>query len=125
MQPFVHREQTRLDSHQSYRPLTIVLKRRKDRRKRQSLLRTKVPPAMAELNGMETVNISNVTELDAFRALGNAAGAEATVIVDPQHRSVEVAHHVQDVMTSLRFEWCDDESIVASCPAPRLTIYRR
>jgi defect-in-organelle-trafficking protein DotD len=41
-----------------------------------------------------SVNISNVTALDAFRALGTAAGTAATVVVDPQHHTVEVEHHV-------------------------------
>jgi defect in organelle trafficking protein DotD len=39
------------------------------------------------------VNVSNVTALDAFHALGNAAGSGATVIVSPQYQLVEVAHH--------------------------------
>jgi defect-in-organelle-trafficking protein DotD len=41
-----------------------------------------------------SVDLSNVTALDAFRALGNAAGSSATVIVDPDHHRVEVDHHV-------------------------------
>lgn len=41
-----------------------------------------------------SVKVSNVTALDAFRALGNAAGTAATVVVDPQQHSVEVQHHV-------------------------------
>lgn len=32
--------------------------------------------------------------LDLFEALGNAAGTQATVIVDPDHRQVEVRHNV-------------------------------
>jgi defect in organelle trafficking protein DotD len=40
------------------------------------------------------VNVANVTVLDAFSALGNAAGSAATVTVDPQHQLVEVVHHV-------------------------------
>ena len=32
--------------------------------------------------------------LDLFEALGNAAGTRATVIVDPDHRQVEVRYHV-------------------------------
>jgi defect in organelle trafficking protein DotD len=43
---------------------------------------------------MVSVQVSNVTALDAFRAIGNAAGTAATVAVDPQHHSVEVEHHV-------------------------------
>jgi defect-in-organelle-trafficking protein DotD len=41
-----------------------------------------------------SVNMSNVTTLDAFRALGTAAGTAATVVVDPQHHTVAVEHHV-------------------------------
>jgi defect-in-organelle-trafficking protein DotD len=41
-----------------------------------------------------SVQVSNVTALDAFRAIGNAVGAAATVVVDPQHQSVKVEHHV-------------------------------
>jgi defect-in-organelle-trafficking protein DotD len=41
-----------------------------------------------------SVNLNDVTALDAFRALGNAAGSSATVIVDPNHHLVEVEHHV-------------------------------
>lgn len=40
------------------------------------------------------VDVSNVTTLDALQAIGNAAGTSATVLVDPQHHSVEVEHHV-------------------------------
>lgn len=43
---------------------------------------------------MVSVRVSNVTALDAFRALGNAAGPSATLILDPRHQSVEVEHHV-------------------------------
>lgn len=41
-----------------------------------------------------SVRVSNVTALDAFRAIGNAAGTAATVVVDPQHQRVMVEHHV-------------------------------
>ena len=41
-----------------------------------------------------SVRVSNVTALDAFRALGNAAGTAATVVADPRHQSVAVEHHV-------------------------------
>lgn len=41
-----------------------------------------------------SVNVSNVTALDAFRALGNAAGTAATVVVNPGQHTVEVQHHV-------------------------------
>lgn len=41
-----------------------------------------------------SVQVSNVTALDAFRAIGNAAGTAASVVVDPQHQSVVVEHHV-------------------------------
>jgi defect-in-organelle-trafficking protein DotD len=40
------------------------------------------------------VDVANVTTLDAFQAIGNAAGTSATVLVDPQHHTVEVEHHV-------------------------------
>lgn len=40
------------------------------------------------------VKLSNVNVLAAFQALGNAAGASATVLVDPDHHMVEVDHHV-------------------------------
>ena len=39
------------------------------------------------------VKLSNVDVLAAFQALGNAAGASATVLVDPNHHVVEVDHH--------------------------------
>ena len=38
------------------------------------------------------VKLSNVNVLAAFQALGNAAGASATVLVDPDHHVVEVDH---------------------------------
>lgn len=41
-----------------------------------------------------SINLSNVTALAAFQALGGAAGTAATVVVDPQHHRVEVDHHV-------------------------------
>jgi defect-in-organelle-trafficking protein DotD len=41
-----------------------------------------------------SVQISNVTTLDAFRAIGKVAGNAATVVVDPQRQSVAVEHHV-------------------------------
>lgn len=40
-----------------------------------------------------SVNLRGVTALDAFRALGERAGAAATVLVDPLHHSVQVSHH--------------------------------
>ena len=40
------------------------------------------------------VNLSNVPIIDLFKALGAAAGTQATVIVDPDHRQVQVQHHV-------------------------------
>ena len=40
------------------------------------------------------VKLSNVNVLATFEALGNAAGASATVLVDPDHHVVEVDHHV-------------------------------
>ena len=40
------------------------------------------------------VKLSNVHVIAAFQALGNAAGASATVLVDPDHHVVEVDHHV-------------------------------
>jgi defect in organelle trafficking protein DotD len=41
-----------------------------------------------------SVNVSNATVLDAFRALGDAAGTAATVVVNPGQHAVEVQHHV-------------------------------
>ena len=40
------------------------------------------------------VNIANARIVDAFEALGTAAGPRATVIVDPDRHTVEVQHHV-------------------------------
>ncbi len=40
------------------------------------------------------VDRRGVRILDIFEALGQAAGARATVIVDPDHRQVDVQHHV-------------------------------
>ena len=40
------------------------------------------------------VNMTNVSAIDLFRALGVAAGSQATVIVDPDHHQVQVQHHV-------------------------------
>ena len=41
-----------------------------------------------------SVNMRNVRILDLFEALGTSAGAQATVIVDPDHRLIQVQHHV-------------------------------
>ena len=40
------------------------------------------------------VNLANVPIIDLFKALGAAAGTQATVIVDPDHHQVQVQHHV-------------------------------
>lgn len=40
------------------------------------------------------VNLADVPALDLFKALGAAAGTQATVLVDPDHHQVEVQHHV-------------------------------
>jgi len=40
------------------------------------------------------VNMNNVPVIDLLQAMGNAAGASATVVVDPDHHQVEVQHHV-------------------------------
>lgn len=40
------------------------------------------------------VNLTDVTALDLFKALGAAAGTQATVVVDPDHHQVQVQHHV-------------------------------
>ncbi len=40
------------------------------------------------------VNMTDVPILDLFEAMGIAAGASATVVVDPDHHRVEVQHHV-------------------------------
>ena len=40
------------------------------------------------------VNMKDVRILDLFQALGTAAGTQATVIVDPDLRQVQVDHHV-------------------------------
>ncbi len=39
------------------------------------------------------VNMINVPAIDLLQALGNAAGASATVIVDPDRHQVEVQYH--------------------------------
>lgn len=41
-----------------------------------------------------SVNMANARIIDAFEALGTAAGPKATVIVDPLRHIVEVQHHV-------------------------------
>ena len=41
-----------------------------------------------------SVNTANACIVDAFEALGTAAGPKATVIVDPVRHTVEVQHHV-------------------------------
>lgn len=40
------------------------------------------------------VNMTDVPILDLFKAMGDAAGTSATVVVDPDHHQVEVQHHV-------------------------------
>lgn len=40
------------------------------------------------------VNLAKVPIIDLFKALGAAAGTQATVIVDPDHHQVQVQHHV-------------------------------
>ena len=39
------------------------------------------------------INLTDVPILDLFRAMGDAAGTSATVVVDPDHHQVEVQHH--------------------------------
>ena len=39
------------------------------------------------------VDMTGVPIIDLFRAMGLAAGSNATVVVDPRHRRVEVQHH--------------------------------
>jgi defect-in-organelle-trafficking protein DotD len=41
-----------------------------------------------------SVNMTDVSALDLFKAIGNSAGTQATVIVDPDHHQVQVQHHV-------------------------------
>ena len=41
-----------------------------------------------------SVNLTDVPALDLFKALGAAAGTQATVVVDPDHHQVQVQHHV-------------------------------
>ena len=41
-----------------------------------------------------SVNMTGVSALDLFKAIGNSAGTQATVIVDPDHHQVQVQHHV-------------------------------
>ncbi len=41
-----------------------------------------------------SVNMIDASALDLFQALGNAAGSQATVVVDPDHHQVQVQHHV-------------------------------
>ena len=40
------------------------------------------------------VIMTNASAIDLFKALGVAAGSQATVIVDPDHHQVQVQHHV-------------------------------
>ena len=40
------------------------------------------------------VNMTDASAVDLFRAMGEAAGNQATVIVDPDHQQVLVQHHV-------------------------------
>lgn len=49
-------------------------------------------PGAAPVN--VAVSLQDARILDLFEALGTAAGAQATVIVDPDHHQVEVRHHV-------------------------------
>lgn len=49
-------------------------------------------PGAAPVN--VAVSMRDARILDLFEALGTAAGAQATVIVDPDHHQVEVRHHV-------------------------------
>ena len=41
-----------------------------------------------------SVNMTNVRILDLLEAIGTSAGTQATVIVDPDHRQIQVQHHV-------------------------------
>ena len=41
-----------------------------------------------------SVNMTNVRILDLFEALGTSAGTQATVVVNPDHRQIQVQHHV-------------------------------
>jgi defect-in-organelle-trafficking protein DotD len=41
-----------------------------------------------------SVNMTDASALDLFKAIGNSAGTQATVIVDPEHHQVQVQHHV-------------------------------
>ena len=41
-----------------------------------------------------SVNMTDASALDLFQAIGNAAGSQATVVVDPDHHQVQVQHHV-------------------------------
>ena len=41
-----------------------------------------------------SVNMIDASALDLFKAIGNSAGTQATVIVDPDHHQVQVQHHV-------------------------------
>lgn len=41
-----------------------------------------------------SVNMTDASALDLFKAIGNSAGTQATVIVDPDHYQVQVQHHV-------------------------------
>lgn len=40
------------------------------------------------------VSMTDASAIDLFRAMGEAAGNQATVIVDPDHQQVLVQHHV-------------------------------
>ncbi len=41
-----------------------------------------------------SIQISSVPVYQVFRALGDEAGTQATVQIDPQHHQVQVIHHV-------------------------------
>ncbi len=41
-----------------------------------------------------SVSMTDASALDLFKAIGNSAGTQATVIVDPDHHQVQVQHHV-------------------------------
>lgn len=41
-----------------------------------------------------SVNMRDVPIITLFEALGTSAGTQATVLVDPDHREVQVQHHV-------------------------------
>ncbi len=89
-QPVVPAELQRLGSLAWSGPLDQGVKTLTDRIGYRLVVTAPTSPAAV----LVAVNMSNVPVIDLLQAMGNAAGASATVVVDPDHHQVEVQHHV-------------------------------